>query len=204
VEEGAQCLGREGQKAQPRASVCRPNGQLPPKAPVADVAVPTRPRLPLCAQVASLDPSTHAYSFWEGVPRDGKAAFGRLFRRSQTLKVRRAQWWRALARSAPAQGTRCERGASAWAGPEAVRGCQQKARACRAHGAHLPQRPSPSPLLRALSQAVAVVQRAIRNIDPCLEMQQLGFGPLLLIKSFAVNMSGRAPRGLPFHEQAAC
>jgi hypothetical protein len=39
-------------------------------------------------QVASLDPATHAYSFWEGVPRDGKAAFGRLFRTSQTLKVR--------------------------------------------------------------------------------------------------------------------
>jgi len=75
-------------------------------------------------RVESLDPATHAYSFWEGVPRDGKAAFGRLFRTSQSLK------------------------------------------------------------------AVAVVQRAMRNIDPCLEMQQLGFGPLLLIKSFSVNMSG--------------
>jgi hypothetical protein len=34
------------------------------------------------------------------------------------------------------------------------------------------------------------VQRAMRGINPCLEMRQLGFGPLLLIKSFSVNMSG--------------
>lgn len=46
----------------------------------------TCPRIP--RQVASLDPGTHAYSFWEGVPREGKAAFGRLFRTSRTLKVR--------------------------------------------------------------------------------------------------------------------
>jgi len=38
-------------------------------------------------QVASLHPATHAYSFWEGVPRSGKAAFGRLFAASKTLKV---------------------------------------------------------------------------------------------------------------------
>jgi len=42
----------------------------------------------LC-QIASLDPGTHAYSFWEGVPYSGKRAFGRLFRTSKTLKVGR-------------------------------------------------------------------------------------------------------------------
>ncbi|GBF95231.1 hypothetical protein Rsub_07946 [Raphidocelis subcapitata] len=87
------------------------------------MATPLITRAPV-ERVESLDPATHAYSFWEGVPRDGKAAFGRLFRTSQTLK------------------------------------------------------------------AVAVVQRAIRGTDPSLEMQSLGFGPLLLIKSFPVNMSG--------------
>lgn len=30
----------------------------------------------------------------------------------------------------------------------------------------------------------------MRNVNPCLEMQALGFGPLLLIKSFPVSMSG--------------
>jgi hypothetical protein len=49
------------------------------------------------AQVATLDPCTHAYSFWEGVPIDGKAAFGRLFAASRTLRavavVQRAIRW---------------------------------------------------------------------------------------------------------------
>ena len=35
----------------------------------------------------TLDPCTHAYSFWEGVPLDGKAAFGRLFAASRTLRA---------------------------------------------------------------------------------------------------------------------
>jgi len=39
-------------------------------------------------------------------------------------------------------------------------------------------------------QAVAVVQRAIRGQAPEAAMAELGFGPLLLIKSFPVNMSG--------------
>ena len=38
-------------------------------------------------QVLSLDPATHAYSFWEGVPVDAKCAFGALFAASRTLKV---------------------------------------------------------------------------------------------------------------------
>lgn len=38
-------------------------------------------------QATSLAPATHAYSFWEGVPHSGKAAFGRLFAASKTLKV---------------------------------------------------------------------------------------------------------------------
>lgn len=41
-----------------------------------------------CIQVSSLDPATHAYSFWEGVPIEGKAAFGKLFAASRTLRVR--------------------------------------------------------------------------------------------------------------------
>lgn len=36
-------------------------------------------------QVGTLDPATHAYSFWEGVPASGKAAMGRLFAASSTL-----------------------------------------------------------------------------------------------------------------------
>ena len=39
------------------------------------------------AQVASLDPATHAYSFWEGVPVSSRRAFGALFRASKTLQV---------------------------------------------------------------------------------------------------------------------
>jgi len=34
----------------------------------------------------SLDPATHAYSFWEGVPVEARVRFGRLFSSSKTLK----------------------------------------------------------------------------------------------------------------------
>ena len=37
-------------------------------------------------KVPCLDPATHAYSFWEGVPPDARAAFGRLFAASRTLQ----------------------------------------------------------------------------------------------------------------------
>ena len=33
----------------------------------------------------TLDPATHAYSFWEGVPTVARQAFGRLFAASATL-----------------------------------------------------------------------------------------------------------------------
>jgi hypothetical protein len=33
----------------------------------------------------TLDPATHAYSFWEGVPVCARRAFGRLFAASATL-----------------------------------------------------------------------------------------------------------------------
>lgn len=42
-------------------------------------------------QISSLDPATHAYSFWEGVPIDAKCAFGALFAASRTLKVHSQQ-----------------------------------------------------------------------------------------------------------------
>lgn len=38
-------------------------------------------------QVTQLDPASHAYSFWEGVPPAAKEAFGRLFALSETLQV---------------------------------------------------------------------------------------------------------------------
>eukprot|EP00887_Chlorella_sp_A99_P002183 scaffold21.g2183.t1 len=46
------------------------------------------PRIQCAAieQVRTLDPATHAYSFWEGVPPDGKAAFGRLVAASRSLR----------------------------------------------------------------------------------------------------------------------
>jgi len=60
-------------------------------------------------QVPSLDPATHAYSFWEGVPQSGKAAFGRLFAASRTLKVglhgQRA--WRVCIYSVEPMGPAC-------------------------------------------------------------------------------------------------
>lgn len=34
----------------------------------------------------TLDPATHAYSFWEGVPVDARCAFARLFAASSTLR----------------------------------------------------------------------------------------------------------------------
>lgn len=37
--------------------------------------------------MSTLDPSTHAYSFWEGVPESSRRSFGRLFRASKTLQV---------------------------------------------------------------------------------------------------------------------
>jgi hypothetical protein len=38
-------------------------------------------------QIVSLEPGSHAYSFWEGVPLSGKQAFGRLFRQARSMKV---------------------------------------------------------------------------------------------------------------------
>jgi len=36
-------------------------------------------------QMRTLDPATHAYSFWEGVPGGARTAFGALFAASATL-----------------------------------------------------------------------------------------------------------------------
>lgn len=37
-------------------------------------------------QHGTLDPATHAYTFWEGVPVKARAAFGGLFAKSSTLR----------------------------------------------------------------------------------------------------------------------
>ena len=47
-------------------------------------------------------------------------------------------------------------------------------------------------LCSALLQSVAVVQRAMRACDPADEMEEMGFGRLLLVSSFSVSMSGQA------------
>lgn len=39
-------------------------------------------------------------------------------------------------------------------------------------------------------QAVAVVQRAMRQADPAEVMAEMGFGEVELVSSFAVSMSG--------------
>ncbi|KAL0021733.1 hypothetical protein WJX79_010366 [Trebouxia sp. C0005] len=51
-----------------------------------DLAVP-EVQCSAIEKIRSLDPATHAYSFWEGVPIDAKCAFGCLFAASKTLKA---------------------------------------------------------------------------------------------------------------------
>jgi hypothetical protein len=55
-------------------------------------------------------------------------------------------------------------------------------------------------LLPPVLQAVAVVQRAMRGVPPEAHMAELGFGPLLLIKAFPVNMSGAQRRAFGWVE----
>jgi len=45
----------------------------------------------------------------------------------------------------------------------------------------------------ACAQAVAVVQRAMRQAQPAEVMEELGFGLLHLVASFPVSMSGEPP-----------
>ncbi|BDA45886.1 hypothetical protein COCOBI_07-6730 [Coccomyxa sp. Obi] len=52
----------------------------------ADFQIPSIRCAPI-EEVKTLDPATHAYSFWEGVPEDSRRAFGRLFRASKTLQA---------------------------------------------------------------------------------------------------------------------
>lgn len=44
-------------------------------------------------------------------------------------------------------------------------------------------------------QAVAVVQRSMRQLDPAEVMADLGFGEVYLVASFSVSMSG-----IPLHQ----
>lgn len=86
----------EGSKRRPCCSSCRrcrlDAARRPwlPQACCTPLHLPlTRPCLPVLlhpTQVRCLDPCTHAYSFWEGVPVEGKAAFGRLFAASRTMR----------------------------------------------------------------------------------------------------------------------
>lgn len=59
----------------------------------------------LCLQVnasGTLDPATHAYAFWEGIPVKARTAFGELFAKSSTLtSVAIVQ--RAIRRQSPAE-----------------------------------------------------------------------------------------------------
>ena len=68
------------------AARCTPRAARRPAAAGRAPAPPQRSAP--ASQVATLDPATHAYSFWEGVPPSGKQAFGRLFAASTTLVVR--------------------------------------------------------------------------------------------------------------------
>jgi hypothetical protein len=52
--------------------------------------------------VASLEPATHAYTFWEGIPHEARCCFGELFARSRTLRVGAAQHGLAAAAAAAA------------------------------------------------------------------------------------------------------
>lgn len=51
-----------------------------------DIAVPAIRCAPIEA-VSTLEPATHAYSFWEGMPAGARAAFGRLWSASTTLQA---------------------------------------------------------------------------------------------------------------------
>jgi hypothetical protein len=58
-------------------------------------------------------------------------------------------------------------------------------------------------------QAVAVVQRSMRGEAPAAVMRSLGFGPLLLLRNFAVSMSGKGqqccgPVWWPVVQAASC
>lgn len=62
------------------AAVLRGRGTAPP-----DLVLPHIACTPIeCLR--TLDPATHAYSFWEGVPVDARVAFGSLFAASSTLR----------------------------------------------------------------------------------------------------------------------
>ena len=85
--------------------------------------------------IKSLDPATHVYTFWEGIPSVAKRALARLFCASRTCK------------------------------------------------------------------AIALVQRAMRNKDPLLELHALGFARVKVVDSFAVKMSGS---GRTFRAYVVC
>lgn len=59
----------------------------------------------LCLQMhgeGTLNPATHAYTFWEGIPARARTAFGKLFEESSTLKCI-AIVQRAIRRQTPAE-----------------------------------------------------------------------------------------------------
>lgn len=79
--DGVKCLKAAAFLRQAATTLER-RGMLPPGAAL---PVPTIEHSDV-QRVRSLDPATHAYSFWEGVPADARLAFGRLMARSTTLR----------------------------------------------------------------------------------------------------------------------
>ena len=136
--------------------------------------------------MATLDPSTHAYSFWEGVPESSRRSFGRLFRTSQTLQVS-GPCHAKISLQPMLKGGVCPVAKS----PAACflkYCCMQSSTAATAgtsrawYGGEQGAAP--------VWQAIAVGQRAMRGRKPEVVMEDLGFGPLELVSSFSVAMAG--------------
>jgi hypothetical protein len=70
---GARALWRAG----PGHALTRSGAHAAPRR-----AAPRRP-----PQISTLEPATHAYACWEGMPRTAKVALGALFAKASTLQV---------------------------------------------------------------------------------------------------------------------
>ena len=125
--------------------------------------LPAVPDIQCCPVEAlpSLDPATHVYSFWEGVPPRARAAFGELVARSRTVRG-----------VAVVQRAMRSRGGNGGGGG----GGQENA---AAEDAENDGESEPSPSSSSPSSSI-----------PEAVMRDYGFGKLELRDSFAVSMSG--------------